>query len=379
MNSEQINFYLEKTFSQSYSDVAHLLKYLYYSNIRFDSKNWYFFRQHQWVRLDEDQSPLIPIMKNELVNKYLMLANSYNQDVMKMTNELNAIGNVEPDKMEIYLPLLISDLTNKSKICSELGLKLNQHSFIQKVDQIAQDLFYKKDFDLYFDLKPNLIGFKNGNYNLKSMKIDVPRNKDFVFMNVGYPFNSSTIQYTKEIEQYFDNIGLNNFLPLISQFINGERRLPMIWINGLSEKISQNLISLFEATLGDYVGTLTFSTLRKRKIPHFQNHTHTDLANCCRKRLIFVEQTPEDSTSVYQPMVDILLEQESLDLRMPYNKNSNTYIPQFGLIVLSSNPEAEPPKDSIIFEVKLKEKYTEPKMIWKSNIMNLILQYYQLK
>ena len=37
-NKQDIYFYLEKTFSQNPSDIAHLLKYLYFSNIRFDTK-----------------------------------------------------------------------------------------------------------------------------------------------------------------------------------------------------------------------------------------------------------------------------------------------------------------------------------------------------
>jgi len=379
MNTDQINFYLEKTFSQNPSDVAHLIKYLYFSGIRFDSKNWYHFTQHKWIRLDEDQSPLIPIMKNDLVNKYLALANSYNCSVMKLTNELNAVGNVDPDKTEIYLPLIISDLTNKSKICSELGLKLNNLSYIQKVIIIAQELFTQKDFELTLDLNPLMLGFENGIFNLKTMQLEVPTNDANVFMTVGYRYKSES-GYMKEVETFFEKLGLEKMLPALACLLSGEIRQPLIWITGLNDKNLSMLVQLFEWTFGDYVGNLPFSTLRKRKIPHFQNHTHTDLANCCRQRIIIVEQTPEDHPSIYQPMLDILLDQDTLDLRMPYNRRSNNYLPQFGVVVLSANPDTEPPKESLIFQVSDNIDITsEPKKEWRLDLIKLLFKFYQRK
>lgn len=355
----KITVYLEKTFSQNPSDVAHLLKYLYYSIIRFDTKYWYHFIENNWTRRDEDSSPLIPLMKNDLVNKYLHLANQYNQEVMRLTSELNWAEDLDSmdhdlkdndgERKDTYLPLVISDLMHKSKICSELSLKLTNHGYYHKVNVIAQELFTQKDFDLRLDINPDLLGFENGNYDLIEGELKVPSSVDRVFMSVGYNYHSIKMEYRKEINDFFSGLGLTGFLPMLASLLSGNIRQPVVWIDGLNDQASYALSKLIGWTLGEYVGSLPFSTLRKRKIPHYQNHTHGALVESCRKRLILVEQLPEDYPSVYPPMIDTLLSQETLNLRKPY-ETTNDYVPQFGIVILSTKEDSEPFEDSMIFE-----------------------------
>tara|TARA_R100001163_G_C5068196_1_gene208153 strand:- start:3625 stop:5343 length:1719 start_codon:yes stop_codon:yes gene_type:complete len=445
---DRLQFYLEKTFSQHPSDVAHLLKYLYYPIIRFDTKHWYYFVDHHWTRRDEDNSPLMSLMKNDLVNKYLSLANDYNQQVMKLNNILGEVENnddkisleglVSPNDLKnsntlnnekkfqnnndntsninynnnndnnsdsdknihnnidnnfdnnfdntsdsnsntnsdsntnnsleenntsssssseyyglqspkIYFPLLISDLMYKSKICSELSLRLSNRSFFHKVNLVAQELFTQNDFSLKLDLNPYLIGFNNGNYDLINKKLKVPEESDRVFMTVGYHFRPDRNIYKREIIEWFKSINLYNMLPQLAYLINGTTRQPMIWVDGLDRSTKYSISKLLEWTFGDYIGSLSFSTLRKRKIPHYQNHTHAELVESCKKRIIMIDQEQDDYPNVYTPMIDILLDRTTLNLRKPY-ENNNHYVPQFGIIVLSSKSDSEPHQDAIIFK-----------------------------
>jgi len=388
-DDKKINYYLEKTFSQNPSDVAHLLKYMYYEYIRYDTKNWYHFTHNHWIKKDEDQSPLISIIKNELVNRYLTLANVYNGDVMKMTSQLNKIETDENyngdnhDKMDVYLPLLISDLMYKSMVCSELGLKMNTHGYYQKVNAIAQELFTDKDFELSMDLRSNLIGFKNGNYNLNTKKLEIPKANDRVLMSVGYEYNDKSSEeenvIRQEIMNYFDEMNLTKMLPVLANLLSGEVRQPVIWVTNLTNEGMNGIVQLLKWTLGDYVGNLAFSILRRRKIPHHQNHTHSDLVNSCRKRLIMVEQSDDDYAGVYPMMLDTLISEDTLNLRKPYETN-NDYKPQFGMIILSTKKDTEPLKDSMIFESKQSEnqisKPTETKKEWQQTFMKILLNYY---
>jgi len=371
--STKITVYLEKTFSQNPSDVAHLLKYLYYSIIRFDTKHWYHFVDHRWTRRDEDSSPLIPLMKNDLVNKYLHLANEYNQRVMSLTSELNSAEDLDSvdnnlelndrngERKDTYLPLVISDLMYKSKICSELSLKLTNHGYYHKVNVIAQELFTQKDFDLRLDINPELIGFDNGNFNLLDGELNVPTELDRVFMSVGYNYHSTKMDYRKDITDFFEELGLTGLLPMLASLLSGNIRQPVIWIDGLNDQSCYALSQLLTWTLGEYVGNLPFSTLRKRKIPHYQNHTHTALVESCRKRLVLVEQLPEDYPSVYPPMIDTLLSRETLNLRKPY-ETTNDYVPQFGIMILSTKKDSEPFEDSMIFKVNESMKEVDESM-----------------
>lgn len=373
MADRKIYYYLEKTFSQNPSDVAHLLKYLYYSVIRFDTKCWYYFTNHQWYRFDVDQSPLIPLIKNEVVNKYLSLTEYYNEQIKELTAELNIIRDENPEKMRTYLPLIRSDLMFKSKICFELGSKLIDHSFCQKVNQIAQELLTQKDFALTLDTNPHLIGFNNGILYLPNMRFDLPKSHNKVYMSVGYDFISEN-NFQKEVEDFFEKLGLTKALPIISSFLSGTYRQPVVWISGLNNESMEAISGLLESSLGEYCGSLPFSTLRKRKIPHYQNHTHTDLVNNCRRRLVIVEQTSEDYPSVNLSMIETLLG-DKLKLRMPYEQ-TNEYDPQFGLLILSSKKDAEPMKESIVFEANEVEDINY-KSEWKLDMIKLLLKYFK--
>lgn len=373
----EINFYLEKTFSQNPSDVAHLLKYFYYPYIRYDTKNWYHFHNHQWTMKDEDKSPLLPLIRNDLVNKYLSLANQYNQRIMKLTTELMSDEELQSsdDQMSPYLPLIISDLMYRSKVCSELGLKLTNHSYNQKVNMIAQELFTQKDFELILDSNPNLLGFNNGNLNLVDLSLNLPKYQDKVFMSVGYDYTSLTsTNYQKDVTQYFNQLGLSKMLPVLGSLLSGQVRQPVIWVTNLSEPSMNGIGKLLEYTLGDYLGSLQFSMLRKRKIPHYQNHTHSDLVMNCRKRLILVEQLAEDYPSVNPQMIDTLISQDTLNLRKPY-ETTNDYRPQFGLIILSVKEDTEPIKSSMVFTANKDTPPLVPKPEWAMDLMKILLSY----
>lgn len=372
---DKTNFYLEKTFSQNPSDVAHLLKYFYYSNIRFDGKYWYRFIEHHWKRYDEDNSPLIPLIKNDIVNKYLTLANSYNGHVMKLTVELNKMKNEDPSKMETYLPLIISDIMYKSQQCSELAFNLTDHIFYQRINLIAQELFTDKEFPLLLDTKLDLVGFENGNFNLETGILNVPKYSDMVFSSVGYDFQTnrdSDNNSQKEVEDFFQKLGLSKLLPLMASMLSGRVRQPLIWIKGFDEYSMDAFERLLHWCLGDYLGFLPFSTLRKRKIPDYQNHTHTNLVQNCRKRIVMVKQTEEDFSSVYPQMIDTLLCDDVLNLRNPYEMTNN-YIPQFGLIIMSLKHDCDPLEGSLVFEAISSKEKIKIKEEWKYGLMKLLL------
>jgi hypothetical protein len=251
----------------------------------------------------------------------------------------------------IYLPLIISDLMYKSKICNELGMKLSNLNYYTKVMIVAQELFTQKDFKLKFDLQPELLGFNNGNYHLNLNRLRVPLESERVFMSVGYNYRSDKMNFRDEIISFWERLGLLDMLPIVAKLLHGNVRNPIVWVNGLNDRTCAEITKLLSWTLGDYMGTLAFSELRKRKIPHIQNHTHVELVNNCCKRLIVVEQEETDFPAVYQPMMDTLLNKELLNLRKPYEV-SNDYYPQFGIIILSKKTDSEPSPDAMVFKIK---------------------------
>lgn len=367
-----VNFYLEKTFSQNPSDVAHLLKYLYFSRIRCDTKHWYHFTNHRWYRLEIDQSPLIPLIKNEVVNMYLTLSDQYNKGIKKITQKLNELEDENPEKMETYLPLIRSDLMFKSKLCLELGAKLIDQGFCQKVNYIAQELLTHKNFANTLDTNPHLLAFNNGVMYLPNQRFDLPISSDRVSMTIGYDYDSESNQYTAEIIEFFEKLGLKSILPLLGSFLSGVTRQPLVWIKNLTPDSIEALREFLDLVLGDYCGSLPFSDLRKRKITN--HNPHTELVQNCKKRLVIVEQTEEDYPGVYFPMIEKLLSNH-LTLRMPY-ENTYTYNPQFGLLILSSKKDSEPLEDSLLFEANsnINENDLEVKKEWQLDAIKLLLK-----
>ena len=371
MASHDIEFYLEKTLSENPSDVAHFLKYLYYSHIRFDGKSWYSFSNYSWKMFDADDSPLIPIIKNDLVNRYLALASTYNGKIIQKNRILAQYPNEDPEEMNEYLPLIISYLTNKSRLCSDISLQLNEHTYCQKINEAAKQLFLTKNFKLRLDLNTSQIGFNNGIYNLDTRRLDLATHKHKVFLSTGYNFVSEYKNY-KEMIQFWKSLELTDVLPLISSLLDGKHRKPLIWIKNLTENSLDAISQLLQWTLGDYAGQLPFSDLRKRKIPSPQTHTHPDLISNCRKRIVIVEQHPEDFPNICSHMVELLLNSDQLNLRNP-RKPDSFYTPQFGIIVLSRNDNTEPTESSITFDAKKINKI-KAKEEWKYDLINYLLK-----
>ncbi len=362
-----INFYLEKTLSGSPSDIALLLKYLYYPKIRFDLKYWYHFYNHVWNISEEEHSPFFSILKNDLINKYLELANEYNHEVILYTKKYDISYDFHDGE---FLPLIINDLIYKSKLCSEISLKLSNHSFCLKINAIVQELFTDKSFSPNMDLNPNLIGFNNIIYNLQSNSIEVPIHTHKVMFSTGYDYYNDS-SHAKDIRNFFTNLNLLDALPSIAYLLHGHRRQPLICIQNLTDHSFNALSQLFEWTFGDYLGHLPFTVLRKRKIPSKQ--THADLVSNCKKRIILVKHYLNDYPNVNQHMIDVLLTQSTLKLRKPYEL-SNNYTPQFGIIILSQKSNLDSMKFAQVFNAN-HVKDIPYKEDWKLDFMKLLLSY----
>lgn len=371
MSIDELNFYLEKTLNENPLNIAHLLKYLYKDTITFDGKQWYSFNNetHGWKITEEHNNPLTYIIKGELINKYMKLANEYNLKVQE-------INNLSNDNTTTYYPLIINDLIYKSKICAELSLKLNNDVFCNQITAIAKELFIEKDFSKTMDLNPSLMGFNNGIYDLSKHQFEVNQYMHKVIMSTGYNFPIQ-LAYYNDVIKFFDMLKLTDLLPTISYLLHGDRRLPFIWVTGLTDNTLNALLELFLWTLGDYAGTMTFADLRRRKIS--DNGTQVDLVKNCQQRIVFVEQREEDQPNVCSQMIETLLYQYYISLRKPREKTSSTYHPQFGLVVLSCHPKTEPWKDAAVFKSEPNEDSMTmySKEEWKSDLIQILLEYWK--
>jgi hypothetical protein len=208
------------------------------------------------------------------------------------------------------------------------------------------------------DQRPELLGFDNGIYELKHHgNLVSATHQHQVLMSCGYDYqpggsgeSRGSEGYVEEISVFFRSLGLEDLLPALAGLLHGNRREPCLWVKNLDVVALQSIRQLLQWSLGDYFGQMSFSVLRKRKIPSIaKNHTHSELIELIKKRVVVVEQRPDDFPEVNLAMVETLLCSKTLNLRNPGDL-SGQYVPQFGLLVLSCHPESEPMPGSYVFD-----------------------------
>jgi len=348
--SNDLDDILEKTLNQSPSNLALLLKFLYYDTVRFNGKVWYHFKDHRWQI--SDNTPLEDIVKNHLINRYLDLTNTYNNLVIEyqslMAQEQEGSKNIIPYE------LTINDLIYKSKLCSDLCVMLNNHTFIQKILAVGEHVFLEKDFEYTIDLQPQLLGFNNGVYDLDQKKLNIGHSSDLISMTVGYDFQYNDGTPSKILNQL--NLFFNNksqiskdFLTQIRKMLHGNQRYPVIQVYGLDNAGIEFFETLLSKCLGDYLGRLPISLLSKKKFSY--KETNSELVDNCKKRICLMSQGFEtiSNEDFNLDMMDKLLVENSLHIRKAYDK-LNDYHPQFGLVVLSDLKEVEPQPGMLTFE-----------------------------
>jgi P4 family phage/plasmid primase-like protien len=184
---------LDKNFinaeSGTHADLAKLLYELYRFRFKCSSisKNvWYEFQDHRWVKSEEAVGLRQEIMYN-ISHKFTDLAISYSN----MTKSL--------DKIEAQMN------RNRSDEMNRISKKLQDVPFVTNVIKACAQQFYDAKFEESIDEKHNLIGFKNGVYDLDTELFRHGLPDDNISLSAGYKW-----KVFKGNEPIFDEI--NDFL-----------------------------------------------------------------------------------------------------------------------------------------------------------------------
>ena len=365
--------YLEMTLNANPTNIALLLKYLYYSVVRYNGKRWYHFKGHRWYKIyingDDDLNPLEFLMKNELVNKYLDLSQFYSSLVpqyrSKIDNLVNAKGDIRKSietewkgfewdeewkwdpidndsntnedlvrKMVVRYTLKINDLIYKTKMCSEMCINLTNHSFLQKIITVCEHFFLQSDFSYLLNSNTKFIGFENGVFNLETGNLENGHPNQLVSMSVGYDCTWKSKNSKKGKKK--KDTGKNQWEEISQLF---KERYPILQIYGLTDhkhllQIKNKIIEC----LGDYWGELPISMLGKKKFGY--NETNTELVANCKKRIIIMEQDAEciSNSDFNSDVIELLLKNEFVHTRKAYEKSMD-YRLNFGILILSELDE----------------------------------------
>jgi P4 family phage/plasmid primase-like protien len=157
--------YLLKAITKTDYDLAkvvyHMFKYDYICSSIKDNR-WYQFRNHRWEEIDSAYT-LRHHLSTDVVNEFMKLMNDF-------TNQ--AIQETDPEEKQRF-----QDKAAKfMKVIIELKNTAKKNNIIKE----CAVLFYYEKFEDILDSNVNLVGFKNGVYDLELLEFRDGRPDDFI-------------------------------------------------------------------------------------------------------------------------------------------------------------------------------------------------------
>lgn len=196
-------------------------------------------------------------------------------------------------------------LKEKCEKISKIISKLYKHSTIESMTKLLSTLYYDNDFNKKIDeLHYNLIGFKNGVFDLNEMTFRQGRPDDFISLstNIDYiPYDKNSIEI-KEINNFFNTVLVNKnvreyFLTVLSTCLHGENKEQKMWIcTGSGSNGKSVTFDLLKKAFGTYFITPRVELFTRKSVGSGQaNESMCDL----KAKRIAVLQEPDDGEKIH--------------------------------------------------------------------------------
>lgn len=179
IKKEDIRYYIDKSLNCTNYDIAKVLHEMYkyqYVCASIKCSIWYEFQNHRWNE-DDGAIGLRKKISTDLVKEYMQIVSDYNTDWAKMDMDTE-LSTEEKEKAK-------QTFEEKTKILTNIMLKLKTTSFKDNVMKECRELFYEKGFIEKLDDNPYIIGFEDGIYDLKKSKFREGEPEDYVSMSTG--------------------------------------------------------------------------------------------------------------------------------------------------------------------------------------------------
>ena len=251
-----------------------------------------------------------------------------------------------------------------------------------KIDKIRQKLTYGKDRDKIikeliikykvknytFDKNLELLGFNNGNFNLKENKLKINLKDDLILMNIGYNYNENYSENKEDLLDFLKEILPNTeireyFLSYLSKVFLGINKYEFLTVLAGSGNDGRNeLIDLISLTFGDYYSKFSQAVLKK------SYDKKEELINKLDNKKIILFDNGTDNI-------------DNLDLNLIKNivETNNSYFPFLLLNDISNLLHLSfELKNSIIyihFSTNYKNNAKDKLKLWSNDFMLLLLEY----
>ncbi len=378
-----------KSQSQTTQDVARVVHSMYkyqYKCTSYKHGVWYEFTNHRWFQIDSGVS-LRRKIGNEVVNEYLRLITYYNTTAYDQQDE----------QKDQYL--------QKSKNLTDVTYKLRDYNFKEKIMKECQLMFNDPIFESNLDANPDLIGFENGVYDLKSAEFRDGRPED----NISLTTSNDYIEFKEDDElivaiynfmsQVFPDPDVRDYvLVLLASFLEGRNPNEKfhIW-TGVGGNGKSKLLELFELCFGKYTSKIPVTVLTQK------NRGSSSGANPEVARLKGIRtvstQEPEENERFNVGIMKDWTGGDRITCR-PLYRDPFDFKPQFKMVFCCNHLPSLPPDDqgtwrrvSVVefksrfvdnpdpknsYEFKKNPYLTEDLFMWKEAFMYILLEHFKI-
>ena len=272
--------------SQTNYDVACVIHYLYkdqYKCVSVKNNIWYEFYNHKWQLTDSGVGLKKKISTN-IVNEYLKVVTWYSEQAYQ----------VEDGKKDEYL--------QKHKNLSDITYKLRDTKYKNSLMSELKELFYDRKFQEKFNQNPDLLGFDNGVYDLKSGLFRDGLPEDCISVSVGYDYHEFEEDDEKIIAIYNflyqifpDREIRDSVVLLLASFLEGRNPAEKFYFwTGSGGNGKSKLIELFELTFGQYAKKVPSTVFTQKR--GSSSSASPEQACLIYTRFLYIEE-PEDNTT----------------------------------------------------------------------------------
>jgi len=349
---ESIRKYIQNSLDikGSHNDIAKALYEKYeneYVCASIEKKIWYHFENHVWKR-DEEGVSLRKKLSNDIVQEYDLLWKDMNKRLIEEKDEDDEDDDKETRKDRRDK---IKDLRNTMKKIADQICKLKSAPYKKNIMTESMEVFYDGTFMKKLDASPELVGFKNGIYDLAIHKLREGKPTDYVSMKMNIPYKTDlheehpkVLEVLSFFEKIFPDRSLREyFLDISSEVFYGGnmRKIVQIWTgdgdNGKS--ITQNF---FEKMLGSYSIKLPTSLITGKRTQ--SSAACPELVRAGNGVRLAMLQEPDKKDMLNLGILKELSGNDTFFARGLYSQGSEI-TPMFKLILICNDPPKLPHDD----------------------------------
>lgn len=341
------------------------------------SGDWYYFKKHTW-HVEENAIELQQkIFSNEsdgVIRHFIKYQDHLN-------DQLSEIEDSDSDKFK-YLDSLearVDKLINKKLKAApslEKIMKILKIKFNEKIDNKDDDDHNQESFWSRLNSKTNLLGFKNGIFDLDTMEFRDGKPTDYVSFSTNYnyiPYDSELEIYT-EIKNFFMQIFprpvvreyMCKYIASILKGGNEEERFHVFIGSGANGK--SKLKDLIDLMLGEYSIKMDISTFTQKR--GGASGPQANITATIGKRFGYLDE-PEQKSKINVGLMKEWTGRDKITARGMYEKKQKEWNNLIKLVLLCNNFPIVPANDDgvwrrmtvINFQSKFVDDVTEDKYI----------------